>query len=132
MKVIKLTYPKKYKKLNALELKKEVLKTFDEKLKGKTVINKDSGAKIILSKKGAKHALFARRAGFKKIICVISIDKIIREAKLETIKKSVKEGDLFMMHLISTVNIDNELSQVVVYVRGTNRGKLYYDHVLIK
>ncbi|MCZ2393259.1 MAG: hypothetical protein LC105_05345 [Chitinophagales bacterium] len=131
MSYIVISYPTHYKQLSISDLKKQCLKDFNKKLANKKVINKVTGAKIHLSQDGAKHALYARPGGFEKIICTTAIDKIIIEAREYEFKKTEKKGDLFMMELYAKVKIDNKKFSVTVFVRGTNQGKLYYDHALI-
>lgn len=130
--MIKVIYPKHYKELTIAQLKKECMKVFDKKFNNKKVKNKATGATIILRKSGAKHALFARTGQFEKIVCVTMIDEIIKQAKKYEIKKSNKIGDLFMLELHSNVKIDKVIYGVTVFIRGTNKGRFYYDHALIK
>lgn len=130
--MVKIRYPKYYKELSLSDLKKECVKKFDDKLNGKKIINGPSGAEITLSKKGVKHALFARHSSFQKTICTLKIDQIIRHGKMYCIEKGKGKGILFIIKFLTKIQIDNEILYVVSFVRGTNQGKMYYDHALLE
>lgn len=130
---IKILYPAKYRDMKIGELKKECMRVFEKKLSNKKVKNKNTGATILLTKNGAKHALFARTGGFEKIIAVTIIDSIIREAVFDKQMKSTKKQYLFFMKYNCKVVVDKKEFTVSVFV-GVKPGKnleFYYDHVLI-
>jgi len=130
--MVKIKYPKYYKDLSINDLKNKCLEIFDTKLKGKKVINSNSGAIIKLSKKGAKHALFARGAGFNKVLCVSKIDQILRHGKMYSIERSKSKGVLFVIKFLTEVSVDSENMYVITFIRSTNSGEMYYDHAVIE
>lgn len=108
------------------------MKVFDKKFNNKKVKNKATGVTINLRKKGAKHALFARTGQFEKIVCVTLIDEIIKQAVLEGIETGKSEGIIGVLRFKTKIKIDLNLFIVIIVVRVTKEGKMYYDHILFK
>ena len=62
------------------ELKKFVKKFYNQKLKGKIVVNQHKGVTIKFGREGIRHLLYARRAGYVKLKAVVSLSEMLQYA----------------------------------------------------
>ena len=113
------------------KLKKEMKSFYNTHLKGKTVKNKDKGISIILSSVGRNHVLYARAAGFEKLIAIKKLHEMVREAEYCNFKEpDADDGKDILGYMNFKVNvcINGETLLFRIVVRLTKNGKFFYDH----
>ena len=112
-------------------LKKEMKSFYNTHLKGKTVKNKDKGINVILSRVGRDHVLYARAAGFEKLIAFKKLDEMIREAEYCDFQEpDADDGKHILGYMNFKVNvcINGDVLLFHIVVRLTKDGKFFYDH----
>lgn len=113
------------------ELKQKVKQFYNEKLQGNSVVNKDKGITVAFSSVGRNHVLYARSAGFEKLVAVFKLPEILAAATFLNFKNA-DENDhhtvVGYMNFKCPVKINEKLQHFRVVVRISKDGKFFYDH----
>ena len=112
-------------------LKTEMKSFYNTRLKGKTVKNKDKGISIVFSSVGRNHVLYARAAGFEKLIVIKKLPDMVREAEYCNFKEpdgNESKDILGYMNFKVNISINDEIFLFRIVVRLTKNGKFFYDH----
>lgn len=113
------------------ELKQKVKQFYNEKLQGNSVVNKDKGITVTFSSVGRNHVLYARSAGFEKLVAVFKLPEILAAATFLNFKNA-DENDhhtvVGYMNFKCPVKINEKLQHFRVVVRISKDGKFFYDH----
>jgi hypothetical protein len=113
------------------DLKKVAQKFFQEKLKGKTVKNIDTGVHIQLAQSGVKHALNYGQRDYIKFKVIGILDELLKYAEFKNFKKpDLNDGQniLGYMNFEAIGNVESKNYKFRIVVRITNEGKFYYHH----
>jgi hypothetical protein len=133
MNTIEINYPKVTGYEDLDKLKKDVLRYYNQNLKGKSVLNREKGITVIFSNVGIRHVVYARKVGFEKLIAVTKLPEMIRYAAFSNFK-GPDENDgkniLGYMNFKVPVIINRIKQWFRIVIRITTDGKFFYDHAV--
>ena len=133
MEPIKIIYPKVTKYEELAKLRKVVLQYYNQKLKGKSVINIEKGITVLFSNAGGRHVVYARKVGFEKLIAITKLPEMIRYATFSNFKgpdKNDAKNILGYMNFKVPVTINEQKQWFRIVIRITTNGKFFYDHAV--
>ncbi len=123
--------PFEKKETSLAKLKLRAKQFYNEKLHGKSVVNKDKGITVEFSSVGRNHVLYARNAGFEKLIAIFKLPEIVANAKFTNFKNPDQRDPaqvVGFMNFKCTVKINGKAQYFRVVVRLSKAGKFFYDH----
>ena len=130
-KIVEVKVPLEKASTSLAELKLQVKKYYNDVLHGTSVVNKDKGITVTFSSVGRNHVLYARNAGFEKLVAIFKLPEIVSTATFLNFKNA-DENDhhsvVGYMNFKSMVSINGKAFQFRMVVRISTNGKFYYDH----
>ena len=131
MKEVEIKTPFEKATIGLAELKLKAKQFYNEKLHGKSVVNKDKGITIAFSSVGRNHVLYARNAGFEKLVAIFKLPEILTIATFLNFKNADDNDHhtvVGYMNFKCPVKINGKLQHFRVVVRISKDGKFFYDH----
>lgn len=104
---------------------------YNEKLHGLKVTNIDKGITVLFSSVGRNHVLYARNAGFEKLIAIYKLPEIVKNAKFTNFKNPDArdaKNIIGFMNFKCPVKINGVMQYFRIVVRISTDGKFFYDH----
>jgi hypothetical protein len=120
-----------YEPVGIQKLKLLAKQFYNEKLHGLKVINMDKGITALFSSVGRNHVLYARNAGFEKLIAIFKLPEIVQNAKFTNFKNPDArdaKNVIGFMNFKCPVKINGVMQYFRVVVRISTDGKFFYDH----
>jgi len=124
-----------FKNLNPKDFRKLIIKKYNEKLKGKSVINRDLGIKIEFINKGRNKISYGSILYENKAVTILILDKLMRYAEYNNWgdrKESDNDNIIGYLNFKAKAIINNKKEHIRISVIVTNTGKFHYHHEINK